>query len=563
MTNKNLINNLKKLKVEAVAVCLLWSTVNPKHELELEKYLNKKLPNIPISLSHKVNPILREYRRASSTSIDASLKPLMSEYLQNLNNSLFEKGFKGKFFMVTSQGGVLDMKTSASTPIHLINSGPSMAPVGGKFFLNKLQKINHAIITDLGGTTFDISLIKNGKIPRTNETWIGQKYRGHMTGFPSVDVRSIGAGGGSIAWVDEGGLLHVGPQSAGSKPGPSCYNNGGLEPTVTDAALVCGILNPNYFLGGDLTLNLSKAKKSIDKIAKKLKMTTYNTAISILDVVTENMAQEIKNLTIHQGFNPSQSALIAGGGASGINIVNLAKRLDIKLVLIPHLGPVLSAAGAMIADITNEFSITMPVNTKNINFFKVNKTIKDLRNKCEKFVKETSLKFLSKKIYYFIEAKYADQVWEIEVPITLNKENKISNVKNIENEFHNKHKELFEIKDLDSNIEIIQWKARVVCKISKTKLVSNKKIVKKIDSKIEKRNVYFKSIGMGKTKILNYSNLKLNKKYNGPAIIETPFTSVLIEPDVIFKLNQQNCLELNIPGKKKETLFDESATYLW
>ena len=233
---KNLINNLKKLKVEAVAVCLLWSTVNPKHELELEKYLNKKLPNIPISLSHKVNPILREYRRASSTSIDASLKPFMSEYLQNLNNSLFEKGFKGKFFMVTSQGGVLDMKTSASTPIHLINSGPSMAPVGGKFFLNKLQKINHAIITDLGGTTFDISLIKDGKIPRTNETWIGQKYRGHMTGFPSVDVRSIGAGGGSIAWVDEGGLLHVGPQSAGSKPGPSCYNNGGLEPTVTDAA---------------------------------------------------------------------------------------------------------------------------------------------------------------------------------------------------------------------------------------------------------------------------------------------------------------------------------------
>jgi len=560
---EKLITNLKKLKVEAVAVCLLWSTINPKHELELEKYLKKNLPNIPVSLSHKVNPILREYRRASSTSIDASLKPLMSKYLNNLSNSLLKKGFKGKFFMVTSQGGVLDLQSSANTPIHLINSGPSMAPVGGNFYLDKLKNINHAIITDLGGTTFDISLIKDGKIPRTNETWIGQKYRGHMTGFPSVDVRSIGAGGGSIAWVDEGGLLHVGPQSAGSNPGPSCYNNGGVEPTVTDAALVCGILNPNYFLGGDLTLNLPKAKESIKKIARKLKMTIYNAAISILDVVTENMAQEIKNLTIHQGFNPSQSALIAGGGASGINIVNLAKRLDSKVVLIPHLGPVLSAAGAMIADITNEFSITMPVSTKNLNFSKVNKTLKDLNHKCEKFTKDTGLNFLSKKIEYFIEAKYVDQVWEIEVPIKLNKDNKISKVKNIENEFHKKHKELFEIKDLDSNIDIIQWKVRVVCKISKTKLVSHKKNIEKFSEKIEKRNVYFKNRGLLKTKILNYRNLKMNQKYTGPSIIETQFTSVFIEPEVVFKLNQQNCLELKIPEKKKDRRFDESATYLW
>lgn len=558
-----LIKKLKKLKIESIAVCLLWSTVNPKHELELEQYFKKKLPNVPISLSHKVNPILREYRRASSTSIDASLKPLMSTYLNNLNNLLLRKGFQGKFFMVTSQGGVLDLQSSANTPIHLINSGPSMAPVGGNFYLNNLKNINNAIITDLGGTTFDISLIKDGKIPRTHETWIGQKYRGHMTGFPSVDVRSIGAGGGSIAWVDDGGLLHVGPQSAGSKPGPSCYDNGGKNPTVTDAALVCGILNPKYFLGGELILNLSKARKSINKIAKKLNMSNYETAISILEVVTENMAQEIKNLTIHQGFNPSQSALIAGGGASGINIVNLAKKLDCKVILIPNLGPVLSAAGAMIADITNEFSITMPVTTKNINFSKINTTVRSLRQKCEKFIENTKLKFLSKKILYFIEAKYTDQVWEIEVPINLNKENKISNIKDIESAFHKKHKELFEIEDLDSNIEIIQWKARVICKISKTKLISNKNRDKKLKDKIEKRNVYFKNKGLVKTNILNYKNLKLNSQYIGPAVIETKFTSVLIEPNVRFRLNDQNCLELFIPKNKKDKKFDERSTYLW
>jgi len=566
LDNKSLlkvINRLKKLNVEAVAVCLLWSTLNAEHEIKIEQFLQKNLPGIPISLSHKVNPILREYRRASSTCIDASLKPLMSKYLNNLNNALLKKGFAGNFFMVTSQGGVLDMKTSVESPIHLINSGPSMAPVGANFYLKKFKNTKNAIVTDLGGTTFDVSLVKDRKIPGTKETWIGQKYRGHMTGFPSVDVRSIGAGGGSIAWVDEGGLLHVGPQSSGSNPGPACYNRGGNQPTVTDAALVCGILNPDYFLGGDLKLSQTKAKKAINQIAKKLKLNTNETAIAILEVVTENMAQEIKNLTIHQGFNPVDSALISGGGASGINIVSLAKRLDCKLILIPNLGPVLSAAGAMVADITNEFSITLPMHTNNFSYSKVNNTIKILKTKCEKFIKNSKLKFLSKKIDYFIEAKYSDQVWEIEVPIKLDTESKITKASNIERDFHKKHKELFEIYDLNSNIEIIQWKARLTCKISKTKLISNKTFKKDLKKTSNLRYVFYKNIGLLKTKILKYEDIKVNKKFTGPVIIETPFMSVLIDPNVNCSLNHHNCLELNIPHNKKEIIIDESATSLW
>ena len=206
LDNKSLlkiINKLKKLNVESIGVCLLWSTVNPIHENIVAKFLEAKLPGIPYSLSHKVNPTLREYRRASSTCIDASLKPIMTRYLSNLKIDLEDKGFRGQFLMVTSQGGVKNVELSANSPIHLINSGPSMAPVGANFYLKKCENNEQAIVIDLGGTTFDISLIKNRKIPRTKETWIGQKYRGHMTGFPSVDVRSIGAGGGSIAWIDE------------------------------------------------------------------------------------------------------------------------------------------------------------------------------------------------------------------------------------------------------------------------------------------------------------------------------------------------------------------------
>jgi len=558
-----IINNLKKLKIESIAVCLLWSTVNPIHENNVAKILEEKLPNIPYSLSHIVNPTLREYRRASSTCIDASLKPIMSKYLSNLKNNLEDKGFKGQFFMVTSQGGVRNIELSASSPIHLINSGPSMAPVGGNFYLEKCKNNQQAIVTDLGGTTFDISLIKDRKIPRTKETWIGQKYRGHMTGFPSVDVRSIGAGGGSIASVDEGGLLHVGPNSSGANPGPASYNKGGSEPTVTDAALVCGILNPNNFLGGDLTLNSTLAIKSIKKIASKLKLSIKEAALSILDVVTENMAQEIKSLTIHQGLNPSKSVLISGGGASGINIVNLAKKLGCETIIIPDLGPVLSAAGAMVADITNEFSLTFTTNTKNFDYRGANLALKELAIKCKNFLKGPGKKSLSHTIEYIIEAKYSGQVWEIEVPIFLDKNFKIKNVNILEKEFHNTHKKMFEVDDIESDIEIMQWHARISCKMSNTKLTVNKEKNKINKKDSEFRNVYFKKLGSLKTKVLNYENLKIGKTLVGPALIEAPFTTILIDPKVKFKLNNFNSLEINLKYNKKETQIDEGSSLLW
>ena len=197
---KKIILKLKKLKIESVAVCLLWSTINPYHEKQIGEVIKNELPNIPFSLSHEVNPTLREYRRASSTCINASLKPIMSKYLKKIKELLFLNGFRGELLMITSQGGIKDINSIMEFPIHLINSGPSMAPVAGNFYLKKSKYFKQGIVTDLGGTTFDISLIKNNKIPRTRETWIGEKYRGHMTGFSSIDIRSIGAGGGSIAW---------------------------------------------------------------------------------------------------------------------------------------------------------------------------------------------------------------------------------------------------------------------------------------------------------------------------------------------------------------------------
>ena len=556
---KKIILKLKKLKIESVAVCLLWSTINPSHEKQIGEVIKKELPNIPFSLSHEVNPTLREYRRASSTCINASLKPIMSKYLKKLKELLFLNGFNGEFLMITSQGGIKDINSIMEFPIHLINSGPSMAPVAGNFYLKKNKHFKQGIVTDLGGTTFDISLIKNNKIPRTRETWIGEKYRGHMTGFSSIDIRSIGAGGGSIAWIDKGGMLHVGPESAGANPGPVCYDKGGEKTTVTDAALVLGILNSDFFLGGKIKLNKNLALKSIKNISQKLGLNEYDTALSILDVVTQNMAQEIKSLTIHQGINPSESLIIAGGGASGINILNLAKNLGCKSIIIPDMGPVISASGAVIAELTDEFSITYPSKLNNLDLKLTNKILKELFNKCNNFAKINVKNSISHKIDFFIEAKLTDQVWEIEVPITLNKKFSI-NKELIKKEFNKKYLSLFEVVDLDSEIEIIQWNAKISCKTSRTNLLKEREFGKK--SKLNYRNVYIKNEGFKKIKILNFNQLIYDKIYKGPNVIETQFTSIFIDRSSEIKLNKNNSLEIKIKSNDKAKL-NEGATSFW
>ena len=254
-----IIEELKSREIEAVGVCLLWSIVTPAHELRVGALLERHLPGVPYTLSHVLNPSLREYRRASSTCIDASLKPLMGDYLGGLESRLRDAGFGGRVLVVTTQGGAMDAADMAHAPIHSINSGPAMAPIAGRAYAEADTGADTAIIADTGGTTFDVSLVRGGRIPWTRETWIGQPYRGHMTGFPAVDVKSIGAGGGSIAWVDEGGLLHVGPKSAGAVPGPVCYGAGGTEPTVTDASVILGWIDPAYFLGGTMALETEAA----------------------------------------------------------------------------------------------------------------------------------------------------------------------------------------------------------------------------------------------------------------------------------------------------------------
>jgi N-methylhydantoinase A len=528
------IEALKAQEVEAVAVCLLWSIYNPAHELRVGELLEAHLPGVPYSLSHQLNPALREYRRASSTAIDASLKPLMGRYLGGLTERLTGAGFSGRTLVLTSQGGMLDAHDLAQKPIHAINSGPSMAPIAGRHYARSDSEAPNVIIADTGGTTYDVSLVRQGRIPLTKETWIGQPFRGHMTGFPSIDIKSVGAGGGSIAWVDAGGLLHVGPQSAGAVPGPVCYGEGGTEPTLTDACLTLGYVDADYFLGGTMQLDADAAAQAVeDKVAKPLDISVMDAAAAIVSVATENMVQAIADITVNQGIDPADSVLIGGGGAAGLNSVFIARRLGCPTLLIPETGAGLSAAGALMSDLTNEYRATFFTISGEFDRQGVNKVLEGLREECQRFIDGPGSGAASHDIEYTVEARYASQVWEIEVPLTTDTFTDDAQLAALVEDFHAMHEQIFAIRDPGSIIEFVGWTATARCRL---RAGDGGRLGAGADRSVSgSRKVYFSGVGEVEAVLHDFETMASGVEHRGPAIIESPFTTVVADGDTIFQ----------------------------
>ena len=451
--------------IEAIAVCLLWSVVNPKHELAIGSLIERHLPGVPYTLSHRINPSIREYRRAMSTALDASLKPIMGAYMRGLDVRLRNAGFNGRLLVVTSQGGVMDAADVADAPVHLINSGPSMAPVGAKAY-SPTGETEMLIVGDAGGTTFDVSVVRKGRIPRTRETWLGRPFASHMTGMPSVQTKSIGAGGGSIAWVDAGGLLHVGPISAGAVPGPAAYGRGGLRPTITDAAVVLGYIDPAHFLGGRMRLDRDAAEAAIRReIADKMGLGVEGAAAAMLELANEHMVQAIMDITLNQGIDPTQAIYVAGGGAAGLNCVAIGRRLGCRTVIVPETAAALAAAGALISDLTAHHQAMFHTTSKSFDVAGVNSTLDALEQRCRAFEQTTGpdAKFVA--IEWSTEARYPDQAWEIEVPLRKHRFGVSTDIDDLLDDFHNSHQEIFAVSDPHSPIETVGWSATIRCRI--------------------------------------------------------------------------------------------------
>ena len=530
----DIADRLGRLGVEAVAVCLLWSVLHPDHERRVGEILTARLPGLPVTLSHLLNPALREYRRAIAAVLDASLKPLMNNYLEGLTNSMRDAGFEGRILVLTSQGGMVDIEEVQQAPILAINSGPSMAPIAGVRLAAAANLHKDAIVFDTGGTTFDVSLVRNGRVPFTHETWLGRPFQSDLTGFPSVDVRSIGAGGGSIAWVEEGRVLRVGPQSAGAVPGPACYATGGRYATVTDTALVLGYIDPSFFLGGQIRLDRNAAMAALQRdVADPLGMSLEAAASAVMAVWSENMVQAISDITVNQGIDPANAIIVAGGGAAGLNALTIAERLGCKQLIIPEVGAALSAFGAMVSDIAREYRRVFVTSSVQFDREGVGAVIADLRKRAVTFADAAGAAARDVRIEFLVEARYLHQVWEIDVAIDPDHLLGAGGVDILVQGFHRAHEHIFAFFDPQSPIEIIAWRAAVRCAVASH--VDLKLAHMPMPSQVPQwRRAFFPRDGWLEVPVLSFGEIKPGDRTNGPAIVESPFTSIVIDPGAAF-----------------------------
>ncbi|GAA0319215.1 hydantoinase/oxoprolinase family protein [Kineococcus aurantiacus] len=521
---REVLQQLADENIEAVAVSFLWSIVNDTHEKRLGQLIEDILPGVPYTLSHEANPTIREYRRSSAAAIDASLKPLMADHLGNLRSDLVQYGFSGDLLVVTSEGAVLDVADVLDRPVLLLNSGPSMAPLVGAAAAPDREIV---VVCDMGGTTFDVSLVEKGVVRHTREAWLGEPFVGHLTGLSSVAVSSIGAGGGSIAWIDGGGLLRVGPQSARSTPGPAAYGRGGEEPTVTDACVALGYLDASGFEGG-FTLDRHAAVKAIDsRIAGPLGMDTTQAAQAILDVSANHMATAIRQASLEQGVDPRGALIVAGGGAGAMVAAAIGILLEADTVLIPATAGVLAAYGAHRAPIATEFLSPLHNDTHAFDAASATRAVEDLKAKAAVFAARFDGVGEKPEFTYFVDARYPGQAWDLRVHLVSAPEGP-DTATVIEQAFHAEHDRRNGTHDARSRVEVITWGVRVEVprpeQLKDTVATSGAPQSHRTDPMVFGGATYdttrFRGVTLGPA-----------DKIVGPAVIDLPTTTIVVPPE--------------------------------
>ncbi|MEC7488738.1 MAG: hydantoinase/oxoprolinase family protein, partial [Pseudomonadota bacterium] len=396
---------------ESFAVCFLWAFRNPRHEESVAEICRELAPDLPVSLSHKIAPRIGEFERAVTTIVNAYVAPITTRYISELDRRLSNKGLRTPIQVVTSSGGAaraVDMDVQA---VNVVNSGPVAGLVAARFLGDQLGH-TRIITADMGGTSFDVGLIDGKRLEEDPNPFLDQ---GMPVSVPAVKIVTIGAGGGSIAWTD-GYRLKVGPQSGGANPGPAAYARGGTEPTVTDALVVCGFIDPQNFFGGGYVLDPDLAARAIwDKIATPLEMNLYDAGAGILEIVNARMANLIRKVSIESGHDPKEFALYAYGGATGTHCADFARQLGIGKLVLPYTGPVFSALGAAISDLHYTQARSEPVILDTEAIAAANRSFGELWNSTNSNIKETGLEYAACIFQRRIEMRYQGQLNEITI----------------------------------------------------------------------------------------------------------------------------------------------------
>jgi len=531
------ISKLGEQNFEAIAVCLLWSIADPAHELQLGALIEETLPGVPYTLSHQLISVVREYRRASATAIDASLKPLMQAHLRDLEGDLRLAGYQGEVLVSTAAGGCSSIDALIEKPIYTVGSGPAMAPIAAKTYSAIEGMGEDVIVCDTGGTTFDVGVVRDGRLTFSRDTWLGPRYTGDLLGISAVDMRSIGAGGGSIAWIDDGGLMRVGPMSAGSVPGPACYGRGGTKPTVSDAAVVLGYFDPDYFLGGRMKLDVEAARRAVHGVALRIGLTIEETAFRILGLASDLMVRAIGDVTINEGVNPRESTIVAGGGAAGINIMLIAKELGCRKVVLPNSASALSASGMQFANIVAEEAQSLVTMSNRFDAARVNEVFDELENKLHVFRRRLPGRGDAYAIERIGEARYLGQIWELDTPLPVDRFFGDDDLAAYVGAFHDVHERVFAVRDPNSPIETVSWKARLKVALSEPPVPAPPVEFTEVKQSATSRPCFFGGKTPLEVPIYKPGDLLRGSRIQGPAIIEESTTTLVVYPDMAVSIS--------------------------
>ena len=522
---EGIAEELLRREVKSVALSLLFSYANPEHERKIAEILGKRL-KIPITLSSEVLPEFREFERTSTTVVNAALRPVIGDYLEQLEKEAVRLGFKRGWQIMQSNAGITSSHGAESQPVKIVLSGPA-AGVEGARFVGEQTGFHNLITLDMGGTSCDVSLIRDGKATTTTEGEVG----GYPIKVPMVDIHTIGAGGGSIAWIDKGRALRVGPQSAGAEPGPVCYGRGGQEPTVTDAHLVLGRLNPASPLGGLRGLDLEGAKRAIhERIAEPLGMNLEEAAQGILAVADANMERAIRVISVERGYDPRDFVLLAFGGAGPLHGAGLAAILGIPKILIPQTAGVLSAFGLLRTDLAHDYVQSLVREVSKIDLAKINKTYDLLKRKGREELLQEGV--TEERIRYqpSLDMRYLGQSYELNLALPDHRLTQ-EELERLPEEFHERHQQVYGHAAPGEPVELVNLRLRAVGLMGKIELRGDRGGSLE-EARRAARPVHFPKAGWVKTQVFVRESLPAGVSLEGPAIIEGRESTIVIPPQM-------------------------------
>ncbi|MBC6426505.1 MAG: hydantoinase/oxoprolinase family protein [Ekhidna sp.] len=542
------IDYCKKEGVEAIAICLLHAYKNPDHEKILTEEVKKLFPEVEIIASHQVTREWREYERTSSTVLSGYVLPIAKKYLNNLDGKLKEKGLLDPPYIMQSNGGITSMNDVLINPITMVESGPSSG-VFGALALGKVIGKKNLIVLDIGGTTAKCALIENGQVQITTNYKIqhSRTKAGYPIQTPVIDIVEIGNGGGSIAWKDIGGKMHVGPQSAGAVPGPAAYGKGGKHFTTTDANIVTGRIHPDYFLGGAMPPDYAHINEAAALLCNEMKISIGELARGVIRIANSNMINALKLISVNKGYDPRDFTLVVIGGGGAMHGADLAHELQISELLVPPHAGVFSALGMLMSDIRRDYIRTSVLTLKEENKERIQKTFTEIESQALSNYEQEGYPGKEVIFTHYADLRYAGQ--EHYVKVLLSDFSDETPLEQIKQYFHKEHKRNYSF-ELDAPVELVNF--HLVAKITVEKPefpqleVTGKKQVK--DAEFDVREVDFDELGKHKTPFYHRDLLAPHMTIDGPAIIAEEATTTVVSP--LFKVKVDSYGNLILTKKK-------------